>query len=255
MRASEVKRYQQQFEGNADSWKSFGTNIINSESPNPWSRSPGARKCFHGCWREAYDRWLKIGEFSRMEEHYVAFMLATEKIINKGASAEMPKLPRRSWSEAEYKKAVHRYTTDIPFRNQTIAHLLSPGKTEWCRQRQAIGASLKANKPEEAEHLFQQFEWDQEDLAESNLALIRTCAAALMCSENQYAMWFYSVDGRRGGPIRYDQLRAAFQQGKLLGNCLVWRDGMTDWQHAAQVKCFAPVVYSGALPPPLPGSG
>ena len=255
MRASEVKRYQQQFEGNVESWKSFGTNLINSEPPNPWNQSVGARKCFLGRWREAYDRWLKYGEVSQMEEPYVAFMLATEKIINKGVSAEVPKLPRRIWSEVEYKKLVGWYTTDIPFRNKTIANLLSPGKTEWCRQRQAIGALLKANKPEEAERLFHEFEWDQEDLAESNLALIRTCAAVLVRSENEYAMWFYSVGGHRGGPVRYDQLRAAFQQGKLLGTCLVWREGMTAWQHAAQVKCFAPVVYSGALPPPLPRSG
>jgi hypothetical protein len=252
MRESEVKRYQLEFEGWIESWKSFGRDLIDAGSPNPCSRSPGARKCFHGRWREAYDMWLKDGEFSRIEEHYVAFMLATEKIINKGRSVEVPKLPRRIWSEAEYKKAVHWYTTDIPFRNQTIAHLLSPGKTEWCRQRHAIGALVKANQPEEAERLFHEFQWDQEDLAENNLALIRTCAAAGVGSDNEYAMWFYSVGGRRGGPVRYDQLRAAFQQGKLLGTCLVWREGMTGWQHAAQVKCFAPVVYSGALPPPLP---
>jgi hypothetical protein len=55
----------------------------------------GRAEMLHGRWREAYDMWLKDGEFSRIEEHYVAFMLATEKIINKGASAEMPKLPRR----------------------------------------------------------------------------------------------------------------------------------------------------------------
>jgi hypothetical protein len=77
--------------------------------------------------------------------------------------------------------------------------------------------------------------------------LIRYVAAA-----NFDAMWFFTVDGRRGGPVSFDKLKTAFLQGKLLGNCMVWREGMDGWKRATEVKCFSAFVYTGALPPPLP---
>ena len=254
MREAEVERYKQEFEERPDIWKVFGADLVDAGSPNPCSRSAAARKVLGGRWQEAYEMWFKDGEYSRnMEEMYVGFILASEKIINKRPSAKIPQLPKRIWSDIEYKKALRRYQ-DIEFRNKTIASLLQPGKTAWCLERIAIGILVKENKPEEAERLFYQYEWDANDMAESFLALIHTCSYARAESKNTEAMWFFAVGGRRGGPVRYDQMKTAFRQGKLLGNCLVWREGMSGWKPAAEVKCFVDVAYAGALPPPLPRS-
>jgi len=255
MRESEVERYKREFEDMPKSFFSFGADLIDAGSPNPCSRSPAARKVMAGRWQEAYEMWLRDGEYSRnLEELYVGFILASEKIINKRPSAKVPPLPKRIWSDAEYQKSL-RHFKDLVYRNKTIEHLLQPGTTAWCKERIAIGTLIKANQPEEAERLFYQYEWDANDMAENNLALIHTCSSAQTEAVNWDAMWFYAPPGgQRRGPVRFGEMKSAFIQGKLLGNCLVWREGMPAWQRAAEVKCFAEFIYGGVLPPPLPRS-
>jgi hypothetical protein len=256
MRASEVERYKLENEARPDLWRMFGVDLVDAGSPNPCSRSGNARKVLGGRWQEAMEEWLQQGEFSRpIEEIYLGWILATEAIFHRRPSAAIPMpLPKRIWSDAEYRKSLRHYQ-DIDYRNKTIGRLLEPGTTPWGRERMEIGALIKANKPEEAERLYYAKEWDQNDMAEDKLALIHTCAYAEVESPNYDANWFFAVGNRRGGPVRFDQLKTAFIQGKLLGNCLIWREGMPTWQKAADVKCFASVVYTGALPPPLPVKG
>jgi len=254
MREQEVERYQREDEGYVEAWKTFGIDLVDAGSPNPCSRSANARKVLSGRWQEAYEEWLRWGEFSRpMEEMYLGFILASKKIIHGGASAKIPTpLPKRIWSDAEYQRGL-RLFQNIEYRNKTIASLLTPRTTPWALERMAIGTLVKANKPEEAERLFHQYEWDQNDMGEYWLALIRTCSYARVEGENWDAMWFYAPPGgKRGGPVRFSQLNAAFLQCKLMRTCLVWREGMPAWQPAAEVKCFADVAYAGVLPPPLP---
>jgi hypothetical protein len=256
MREQEVQRYQWEFEGYVESWKSFGIDLVDAGSPNPCSRSANARKVLHGRWQEAYEEWLREGEFSRpLEEMYLGFILASKKIIKGGPSAKVPMpLPKRIWSDKEYTKSL-RHFQDLEYRDKMLGHLLEPGKTSWGLERVAIGTLIMENKPEEAERLFYQYEWQENDLAETHLALIRTCASAQLEAENVKALWFYAPPGgQRRGPAGFAQMIDAFRQGKLMRTCLVWREGMPAWQPAAEVKCFAAVAYAGALPPPLPRS-
>src|SRR5277367_6572731 len=198
MRKHEVQRYQREFEDRPETFYSFGADLVDAGSPNPCSRSPAARLVLTGRWQKAYEMWLKDGEFSRdLEEMYLGFILASEKIVNKGRSAEVPMpLPKRVWCHAEYNRALRRYE-DLQFRDQTIARLLEPGKTKWVQERNAIGALVRDNKPKEAEELFYQYEWEANDMAESNLALIHSCQGAECEYVNFRAMWHYYVPGYR----------------------------------------------------------
>lgn len=180
-------------------------------------------------------------------------MLASEVIVNKKLPAQVPDLPKRTWSEAEYTKSLRRFE-DLKFRNQTIASLLTPGNTEWCKQRVAIAALVQQNKPEEAERLYHEYEWRERDFAESNLALIHSCVHAEPEALNQNSMWYYHESGRRsGGPIRYEKLKALFLEVSLTDRCLVWRAGMKEWTLATSLKTFKSIIYFGERPPPLTG--
>jgi hypothetical protein len=43
-------------------------------------------------------------------------------------------------------------------------------------------------------------------------------------------------------------------EGRLLGDCKVWRKGFKTWQPVTALKCFSPFVYAEELPPPVPKS-
>jgi hypothetical protein len=134
--------------------------------------------------------------------------------------------------------------------------MLEPRHTAWGQERNAIAALIRDNKPEEAERLFYEKEWDANDMAEDNLALIHTCASAEAGYLNTRAMWHYYTPGNRPfGPVTFDTLKKLFLECRLLGNCQVWRKGFKKWQPVAAVKCFVPFVYAEELPPPVPELG
>lgn len=59
-----------------------------------------------------------------------------------------------------------------------------------------------------------------------------------------------AYDGQQAGPFTLEQLRADAQAGRLSATTLVWRQGMGQWQPAAQIQEIAAVLAS--VPPPLP---
>lgn len=59
--------------------------------------------------------------------------------------------------------------------------------------------------------------------------------------------WYYSIDGRRLGPVSEAELRSMAEAGTLHSSVLVWRHGMPDWISASQVKG----LFSNQLAPPL----
>jgi hypothetical protein len=85
--------------------------------------------------------------------------------------------------------------------------------------------------------------------------------------------WFYGRDGVRHGPVSEDDLRRLAGAGELRAYDLVWRDGMPNWQVAAEVPGLfpqasapppipaglplAPIAYANPQhrPPPVPGAG
>ena len=62
--------------------------------------------------------------------------------------------------------------------------------------------------------------------------------------------WFYGRDGARQGPVSEDELRRLAGAGELRAHDLVWRDGMANWQPAAEVPGLFP--DGASVPPPLP---
>jgi hypothetical protein len=50
------------------------------------------------------------------------------------------------------------------------------------------------------------------------------------------------------------QDKDAFLEGRLLGDCKVWRKGFKTWQPVTALECFNPFVYAEELPPPVPKS-
>jgi len=64
--------------------------------------------------------------------------------------------------------------------------------------------------------------------------------------------WFYSPDGTQRHEVDDEALAALARDGRLTGEMLLWREGLTEWRPARDVRpdLFAP---AGAdLPPPPP---
>ena len=55
--------------------------------------------------------------------------------------------------------------------------------------------------------------------------------------------WFYQHDGTKNGPVDTEAFRALVESGAVLLADLVWREGMSEWQPAAEV--------TGLIPPHL----
>lgn len=58
--------------------------------------------------------------------------------------------------------------------------------------------------------------------------------------------WFYDVNGQRKGPISTQEFKTLARGGRIDRETLVWKEGLTDWVRAKQVKG----IFKD--PPPLP---
>lgn len=64
--------------------------------------------------------------------------------------------------------------------------------------------------------------------------------------------WYFVRDGARVGPRARDEVEALFSTGVLPPHTLVWRQGMENWQPAAETPEFGPVARGTSPLPPLP---
>jgi hypothetical protein len=63
--------------------------------------------------------------------------------------------------------------------------------------------------------------------------------------------WFFASNGQQQGPYGEAQFRDFVAQGSITPDTLVWSEGMSGWQKAADV----PGLVTGARPPAMPQSG
>jgi hypothetical protein len=259
MKRLDIERYKLEFEQRPDSWKSYGTDLVDAGSHNPCHKSPIARKVLGGRWQEAYQDWLAAGEFSReSEELMLAFILATEVVFHHKAPAAIPAdLPKRVWSDSEYEKCL-RLLQDVRYWNQSLAHYKKTGKHPYYARVNAYARLLEANKGQEAEAYYREHEMDQYEMAEHDLAMAKTCAHAHGVVESEEraskTKWFYMTPAglRSEFPISGLELKKAFDTGAISRTTSVWREGMSGWQPATFLKEFQTEEYTGALPPALP---
>lgn len=69
--------------------------------------------------------------------------------------------------------------------------------------------------------------------------------------------WYYAVGSQQQGPVGVEVLKEMAQSGRLAGDTLVWREGMTQWSPAQGITEIADSFPAGAapLPQPLPYGG
>src|SRR5262249_25260603 len=60
--------------------------------------------------------------------------------------------------------------------------------------------------------------------------------------------WHIGVNGRSYGPFPFSALAKEISEGRLAGDTLVWRSGMTDWVRAEDLRGL--FVVAPATPPP-----
>jgi len=66
----------------------------------------------------------------------------------------------------------------------------------------------------------------------------------------QEATYYIAVQGQQQGPFTVEALRPCVQDGRLMRQTLVWKQGMAQWTPAEEVQDLASLF--GAVPPPLP---
>lgn len=64
--------------------------------------------------------------------------------------------------------------------------------------------------------------------------------------------WFYAADGQQQGPFPEAQLRDLITRGTVRADTLVWTEGMSGWQRAAEIPGL---VAGGSGPPVIPQAG
>jgi len=71
-------------------------------------------------------------------------------------------------------------------------------------------------------------------------------------------MWYYVCDNQRNGPVDEQTIDSLVQNGTVLRQTLVWKEGMKDWQRADETELaqrfalVSPVTAGSELPPNLP---
>ena len=239
MRKEYVEHYRREFECDAAGWHSFGAAFVNDHAQNPSSRPAVAEKVLLGRWGEAYADWLKAGEYSREEEVFLGFILATEAIYHQRPSAQVPELPKRVWDQDEYTKCLREYDDD-EFWFEIYDRLKTPGTTPWFRERNQFIRLLGEGRAREAEAFYYDHDWDHFCLAESDLALIHMCSYVLGDWKESEQMWFYADKlGRTRGPVRLGQIQRAIRSGRVPRTMFVSTDGMPCWQPAEQVAVLS----------------
>jgi len=260
MYLKDVESDKRNFEMYPERWRSFGADLVDAGSPCPCDRSPIARKVLCGRWQEAYQDWLKAGEFSQgSEEVMLAFILATEVAFHRRSPAPIPAvLPRKIWDEKLYQKRLGQFHRDLKFWNLMHSHLMKKASNPdnpYGLVRNKLGQLLIDGKIKEAECYYKEIEWDQDSMAECWLALIHSTGSALgFKKEKELAdtrMWFFvDQNDRRRGPILENSLMNLFDAGRLWPDTPVWTQGMRDWASAATTKRFRQgPLYTGPLPP------
>ena len=155
-------------------WKSFGAGLLNDGSLNSRRRHAIIRKALRGELKDAYAGWLKLGDYWTQEEVFVGFVLACEAIVHQRSSAPVPVLPKRVWDEVEYRTWLRHYDDD-EFWFHICDRLMTPETSPCLKQRNEFIKLLGAGKGKEAEALYYALGWDQNEFAESDLALIHMC--------------------------------------------------------------------------------
>jgi hypothetical protein len=249
-----IEESKRQFETRPETWRSFGKDLVDAGSPFPCNRSPIARKVLCGRWQEAYQDWLKAGEFSReSEETMLAFILATEVTFHRRPPVPAVEMPKRIWDEVEFQKSL-RHTKDVDYWKQVLSHLQRRGPTDSYLERNGLAELLAANKPKEAEVYYRLHDMDQSSFGEEELAMIRNCSNAHGVDREEARarkpVWFFK-DGcnRARGPLSEIELKAAMDQGRLMRTVYVWTEGMGGWEQASQLDQFQIERYVGPIPP------
>jgi uncharacterized RDD family membrane protein YckC len=66
--------------------------------------------------------------------------------------------------------------------------------------------------------------------------------------------WYYSLNGQRLGPVFHEELERLIQSGTVVGDTLLWRQGMDQWKTLTDVRTRDPAMFAlPPSPPPLPG--
>lgn len=67
----------------------------------------------------------------------------------------------------------------------------------------------------------------------------------------EQAVWHYSANGSRRGPVTVTQLKSLIESGVVRANDLLWREGLPAWVEAGTVpELFSPSAM--VKPPPMP---
>ncbi len=64
------------------------------------------------------------------------------------------------------------------------------------------------------------------------------------------AVYYVGKNGKQAGPFDRNTINGQIRNGAIIGETLLWKEGMAAWQPAAQFNEFAPLLT--ATPPPLP---
>lgn len=68
----------------------------------------------------------------------------------------------------------------------------------------------------------------------------------------QQSQYFVAVNGQQTGPFDMNVITQKIQSGEIARASLVWKQGMSNWDQAANVGELA--GFFGAVPPPIPGT-
>ncbi len=66
--------------------------------------------------------------------------------------------------------------------------------------------------------------------------------------------WYYTVQGRREGPVDEAGLEELARRGVIDDTTFVWREGLTNWLPYASVRAPAPLARPAAPPPSPPAA-
>lgn len=173
--------------------------------------------------------------------------LRRQKEMNLGSQEELQRMQLEN----------QRETLRIQREEMQRASRLQTEQTFLGAHQANLNAGVLNNATDNGINAFRQQQQGGGMFDKNNLGVVMSQMPVMKQSVPQVQYWV-GVNGQQAGPFDWSQLQQLVQQGQLSQQTYVWKQGMANWEFAANVQELLPLFANAmpqmpGMPPSMPG--